>query len=259
VLNQLAEYIERDQSARGKITSALIYPAVVAVMSVVTILVLAIFVLPRFTTFFNSLHAKLPLVTRMMLSMTGWVSHWWYAEIAFVLIVVGGYIAARRSENGRAQMDAIILRLPVVGDLTQTAVLERICRILSSMLKAGVDLPRSMAVTADSANNAVYHNALEQVRDQMMQGQGLAGPIARTGLFPGAARQMFRVGEETGTLDQQLSVAADYYNRELEVKLERTTALFEPAIIIVMGVVVGFVAVALISAMYGIYNQVKVG
>ena len=195
----------------------------------------------------------------MMLSMTGWVSHWWYAEIAFVLIVVGGYIAARRSENGRAQMDAIILRLPVVGDLTQTAVLERICRILSSMLKAGVDLPRSMAVTADSANNAVYHNALEQVRDQMMQGQGLAGPIARTGLFPGAARQMFRVGEETGTLDQQLSVAADYYNRELEVKLERTTALFEPAIIIVMGVVVGFVAVALISAMYGIYNQVKVG
>ena len=259
VLNQLAEYIERDQSARGKITSALIYPAVVAVMSVVTILVLAIFVLPRFTTFFNSLHAKLPLVTRMMLSMTGWVSHWWYAEIAFVLIVVGGYIAARRSENGRAQMDAIILRLPVVGDLTQTAVLERICRILSSMLKAGVDLPRSMAVTADSANNAVYHNALEQVRDQMMQGQGLAGPIARTGLFPGAARQMFRVGEETGTLDQQLSVAADYYNRELEVKLERTTALFEPSIIIVMGVVVGFVAVALISAMYGIYNQVKVG
>jgi type IV pilus assembly protein PilC len=127
------------------------------------------------------------------------------------------------------------------------------------MLRAGVDLPRSMAVTADSANNAVFHDALEDVRDAMMQGQGLAGPIARTGLFPGAARQMFRVGEETGTLDQQLTVAADYYNRELEVKLERATALFEPAIIVLMGVVVGFVAVALISAMYGIYNQVKVG
>jgi type IV pilus assembly protein PilC len=127
------------------------------------------------------------------------------------------------------------------------------------MLKAGVDLPRSMSVTADSANNAVYRKALEEIREAMMEGQGLAGPIARSGLFPGAARQMFRVGEETGTLDQQLDVAAEYYNRELEVKLDRATALFEPAIIIFMGVVVGFVAVALISAMYGIYNQVKVG
>jgi type IV pilus assembly protein PilC len=114
-------------------------------------------------------------------------------------------------------------------------------------------------VTAESSNNAVYHRALERVRDAMMEGQGISGPIARTGLFPGAARQMFRVGEETGTLDQQLDVAAVYYNRELETKLQKATALFEPAIIIFMGLVVGFVAIALISAMYGIYSQVKVG
>jgi type IV pilus assembly protein PilC len=115
-----------------------------------------------------------------------------------------------------------------------------------------------VAVTAESANNAVYRKALEEIREAMMEGQGLAGPIARSGLFPGAARQMFRVGEETGTLDQQLDVAAEYYDRELTTKLDRATALFEPAIIIFMGVIVGFVAVALISAMYGIYSQVKV-
>ena len=259
VLNQLAEYIERDQKARTKITAALIYPAVVAGMSLVTVLVLALFVLPRFTVFFKSLHAKLPLVTRIMMSGSAFIGHWWYAEAALVVIIVGGFIAMRRSAKGKAIIDATILKLPVVGDLTQVAILERVCRILSSMLRAGVDLPRSMAVTADSANNAVYHKALDGVREAMMEGQGLAGPIARTGLFPGAARQMFRVGEETGTLDQQLEVAAEYYNRELETKLERATALFEPAIIIFMGVVVGFVAVALISAMYGIYNQVHVG
>ena len=116
-----------------------------------------------------------------------------------------------------------------------------------------------MTVTADSANNAVYRKALEGIREAMMEGQGLAAPLARTGLFPGAAKQMFRVGEETGTLDQQLNVAAEYYGRELETKVEHATSLFEPAIIIVMGVVVGFVAVALISAMYGIYSQVKTG
>jgi type IV pilus assembly protein PilC len=259
VLNQLADYIDRDQKARGKVTAALIYPAVVAAMSVVTVLVLAVFVMPRFEVFFKSLHAKLPLVTRMLLTTTSFMGTYWYAEIAFVVIVVGGLMAMQRSPGGKARLDAIKLKLPVVGDLTETAIIERTCRVLASMLRAGVDLPRSMAVTAESANNAVYRNALEKIREAMMQGQGLAEPIAQSGLFPAAARQMFRVGEETGTLDQQLEVAAAYYGRELETKLERATALFEPAIIIFMGVVVGFVAVALISAMYGIYNQVKVG
>ena len=136
--------------------------------------------------------------------------------------------------------------------------MERICRILSSMIRAGVSLPDAMAVTADAANNAVYKRGLSGVREDMIEGQGLAGPIARTGLFPGAARQMFRVGEETGTLDEQLELAASYYNREVDIRVNRFTSLFEPAVIIFMGVIVGFVAVALVSAMYGIYHQVKV-
>jgi type IV pilus assembly protein PilC len=259
VLNQLADYIERDTKARGKVSAALIYPSVVACMSVVTVVVLAVFVMPRFEVFFKSLNAKLPLMTRLLLSVTSFIGKEWYFELAFVVLVVGGFMTMRRTDKGRDILDALMLKLPVIGDLTETAIIERVCRVLASMLRAGVDLPRSMAVTAESSNNAVYKKALEGVREAMMQGQGLSGPINLTELFPAAARQMFRVGEETGTLDQQLEVAAAYYNRELETKLERATALFEPAIIILMGVVVGFVAVALISAMYGIYNQVQVG
>ncbi|HVA53848.1 MAG TPA: type II secretion system F family protein [Acidimicrobiales bacterium] len=259
VLNQLADYIDRDTKARGKVSAALIYPSVVACMSVVTVVVLAVFVMPRFEVFFKSLNAKLPLMTRLLLSVTSFVGKDWYFELALVIVLVGGFMSMRRSDKGRDILDSWMLKLPVIGDLTETAIIERVCRVLASMLRAGVDLPRSMAVTAESANNAVYKKALEGVREAMMQGQGLSGPINLTELFPAAARQMFRVGEETGTLDQQLEVAAAYYNRELETKLERATALFEPAIIIFMGVVVGFVAVALISAMYGIYNQVKVG
>src|ERR1039458_2801664 len=259
VLNQLADYIDRDSKARGKVTAALIYPSVVACMSVVTVLVLAVFVMPRFEVFFKSLNAKLPLMTRLLLSATSIIGKDWYFELALVIIIVGGFMTMRRTDKGRDILDSLMLKLPVIGDLTETAIIERVCRVLASMLRAGVDLPRSMAVTAESANNAVYKKALEGVREAMMQGQGVSGPINQTELFPAAARQMFRVGEETGTLDQQLEVAAAYYNRELETKLERATALFEPAIIIFMGVVVGFVAVALISAMYGIYNQAKVG
>ena len=258
VLNQLADYMDRDLKARAKVTSALIYPAVVAVMSVITVIILTVVVLPRFVVFFKSLNAKLPLATRMMLNFSAYMSRWWYLVVAVILIVVATFITMRRNERGRGVLDSWILRLPVVGDITRTSILERTMRILSSLLRAGVDLPRSMAVTAESANNAVYRRALETIRDEMMEGQGLATPLARTGLFPGAARQMLRVGEETGTLDQQLDVAAAYYGRELETKVDHATSLFEPAIIVVMGVVVGFVAVALISAMYGIYNQVQV-
>ena len=238
--------------------AAVSWPSVRVIAPVVTVIVLAVFVMPRFEVFFKSLNAKLPLVTQILLDVTSFIGKNWYWELLAIILIVAGFIAMRRSERGRDFLDKMMLKLPVIGDLTETAIVERVCRVLASMLRAGVDLPRSMAVTADSANNAVYRKALEGVREAMMQGQGLAEPIAETGLFPAAARQMFRVGEETGTLDQQLEVAAAYYNRELETKLERATALFEPAIIIFMGVVVGFVAVALISAMYGIYNQVKV-
>lgn len=258
VLNQLADYMDRDIKARGKITSALIYPAVVAVMSVVTVVILTVVVLPRFVVFFKSLDAKLPLVTRMMLNFSGYMTRWWYILVIVILIATATFITMRRNERGRTVLDRWLLKLPVIGDITRTSILERSMRILSSLLRAGVDLPRSMAVTAEAANNAVYREAIETIRDEMMEGQGLAAPLARTGLFPGAARQMLRVGEETGTLDQQLEVAAAYYNRELEAKVDHATSLFEPAIIVVMGVVVGFVAVALISAMYGIYNQVQV-
>lgn len=258
VLEQLADYIERDVEARGKVTGALIYPAVVAVMAVVTVVILATFVLPRFKVFFDSFHATLPLPTRIMLSVSGFVSTWWWAIGLGIIGFVIGISAMRRSEGGKARLDALMLRMPVVGDMMQAVIMERICRILSSMVRAGVALPEAMAVTAEAANNAVYRRGLLSAREEMMEGQGLSDPIARTGLFPGAARQMFRVGEETGTLDEQLELAASYYNREVDVRVKRFTSLFEPAVIVFMGVIVGFVAVALVSAMYGIYHQVHV-
>jgi type IV pilus assembly protein PilC len=257
VLNQLADYIERDTKARTKVKAAMIYPSVVACMAVVTVGILTLFVLPRFVVFFKSFNAKLPLPTRMMMSFSGFLTKWWLEIIGIIIVTAIGFVLTRRSKGGKARLDALVLKIPVIGDLIQTAMLERICRILCSLLRAGVDLPRSMSVTCESVNNVVYQRALETVREEMLEGQGLFGPISRTGLFPGAAQQMFRVGEETGTLDQQLEVAADYYARELETKVDRTTALFEPLIIIAMGLIVGFVAVALVSAMYGIYSQVK--
>ena len=259
VLLELADYLETDIEARSQVTSALIYPAVVAVMAIGTVIILATFVLPKFRTFFASLNAKLPLPTRMLLSISGFISTWWWAIAGLVLLAIIGFVALRRSDRGRAWLDSVLLKLPVAGSLLQAAIVERVCRVLASLVTAGVDLPRAMAVTAEASNNAVYYKGINNIRDQMMEGGGLAEPLAETGLFPAAARQMFRVGEETGTLDKQMTTAAAFYHRELELKVKHFTSLFEPAIIIFMGLIVGFVAVALVSAMYGIYRQVNIG
>jgi type IV pilus assembly protein PilC len=256
VLLQLSDYMARDLDARSKFKGAMIYPGIVMAMSVVVVIVLAVFVLPRFRVFFASLNAKLPLVTRMLLAMTGFMSDYWWAFAVVVFALVVAFLVMKQTKEGRARLDRIILKIPVVGDLIQTAIIERVCRVLASMIETGVPLPEAMSVAADCANNEVYRLGIDHVREQMMEGKGLAEPLQETGLFPGAAHQMFRVGEETGTLNQQLETAADFYYRELDIKITKFTALFEPLIIIVVGVVVGFVAVALVAAMYGIYNQV---
>jgi type IV pilus assembly protein PilC len=258
ILGQLSDYMERDAEARSKVTSAMIYPSIVLGMSVVTVVVLGVFVMPRFKVFFQSLGAKLPLPTLMLIRATNFFESDWYfifGAIAAIVIIIA---ISFRSKAGRARIDSMVLRLPVAGDLIEHVMVERICRILSSMIQAGVSLPEAMVVTSESVSNIVYKKGLDTIRDEMLDGRGLAEPVANTKLFPSAARQMMRVGEETGTLDEQLQVAAQYYARELDFKIKRFTGLFEPAIIIFMGVVVGFVAVALISAMYGIYRQVKV-
>jgi type IV pilus assembly protein PilC len=174
-----------------------------------------------------------------------------------VLLIAGG-VWLQQVEQGRRIRDKLLLRLPVLGDVVRHAVLERFCRILSSMMSAGVPLPESLKVASEATGNRVYIEALATAREQMIRGAGLAAPLADTGLFPTAARQMFRVGESTGSLDSQLETAAAYFDRELDYKVKRFTNLFEPAVILAMGFVVGFVAIALISAMYGIFRQTHV-
>ncbi|MEO6501217.1 MAG: type II secretion system F family protein [Jatrophihabitantaceae bacterium] len=258
VLDQLATYLERDLEARRKVQSAMIYPAVIAGMSVFTVAVLAGFVLPRFKVFFKSLDAELPLPTKILLAITDFLINYWWAIIAAVVGIVVVFVLALRTEAGRYLRDRFVLAVPVLGTTIQYALVERFCRILSSMVSAGVNLPEALRVASESLRNLVFIRALSQVGESMLEGDGLAKPLARTGLFPSTASLMMQVGEETGTLDAQLEATARYYEGELDYKIKKLTSLFEPAIILVMGGLVGFVAIALVSAMYGIFNQVSV-
>ena len=257
VLDQLSKYIERDLEAKRKIRSAMTYPALIGIMSIGTVAVLSVFVLPRFKTFFESFHAKLPLPTRMVLAAGNFVGSWWWALLIGLIAAALGFFVWIRSAAGRRGWDKALLKFPVVADVVRYSIVERFCRVLAAMTKAGVPLPDSMVVVAESTKNKVYEAALQKVRDAMLEGEGLAGPIARAEIFPAAVVQMIRVGENTGTLDDQLETAAAFYEQELDYKIKKLTTLFEPAMIIFMGLIVGFVAIALISAMYGIFRQVN--
>jgi type IV pilus assembly protein PilC len=258
VLDQLAEYIDRDVEARRKVSSALVYPGIVFVFAIIAVTVITAFVLPRFKTFFSQLHAKLPLPTRMLLSVANFFTDDWYVLVVVAAAIAIVVILGTTTTRGREVLHRTLLKVPVVGDLIRTSILERFCRILQSMVSAGVPLPEALQVTGEATTNTVYRRGLFTARNAMMRGEGLAAPLAASNLFPAAARHMFLVGESTGTMDAQLHSAAVYFDRELDYKLKQFTALFEPAVIVFVGLIVGFVAIALISAMYGVYRQVHI-
>jgi len=259
VLEHLAEYIDRDQKTRRRVRSALTYPTILLVLSIVTVVILVGFVLPKFTEFFASFDAKMPATTQLLIDLGDLVSNnalVLAVAVALVVIVVTYFARGHRSIGARHWL---LLHIPFVRDVVQAAVIERFCRILGAMLRTGVPISDGLVAAINSCDNRVWERKLLVAAERTLRGEGLAGPLGDTGLFPGTVLQIVRVGEETGTLAHQLTVAADYYADELTVRLERLTTVFEPAVVLFMGVVVGFVAVALVSAMYGIYSQTDFG
>lgn len=256
-VDQLTSYLDREITARSKVVAALVYPAVVFCMALATIGILAVVVLPQFRKLFEELGTELPLPTKMLLGITGFFTDFWYVPLGLMLLAVLLVVWMVMTPGGKRAKDRMVLKLPMIGEIIQYSILERFCLILSTMTKAGVSLPEAMEVTTRSAGNTVFQEKLEVSRHAMVSGSGLARPLIETGLFPGAARQMMTVGEETGTLDDQLATASDYFNRELEVKIRRFTSMFEPLTILMVGAAVGFVAIALVSAMYGVLNGFK--
>jgi type IV pilus assembly protein PilC len=256
-LDSLAHYLEREIDTRSKVVSALAYPGVVMILAFFTVLILAGYVLPQFKPLFEELGADLPLPTRMMLFISRFFTDLWYITALGLLSWFGVLGFLFMNPKGKEIKERLMLKIPVIKGIVEYAILERFCRILGTMLRSGVSVPGAMETTTNATANIVFREQLEIARAQMLEGSGFTQPLIDTGLFPGAARQMFKVGEETGTLDEQLDVAALYFDRELESRIKRFTTMFEPIMIVFVGIVVGFVAIALVTAMYGVLDGVK--
>lgn len=255
--DQLHAYIRRDVELTRAVRKALTYPIILLGVSILVVFVIVVFALPKFADFFEDFGAELPLPTRLLMNLAHFVASPAGMVTGIVLAAaVIGLILYIRTPGGRKNLHSLQLKTPVIRDVVTYSSTERFTRVLAALLDAGVPLTDALPSAIDCANNVVYKERLTTSMEGVLEGQGFAEPLARTELFPNAVIQMVRVGERTGELSDQLNNAAGFYEEELSYAVEKMTALFEPMMMLFIGSVVGFVALAMVSAMYGIYGQV---
>ncbi|MBI3522601.1 MAG: type II secretion system F family protein [Chloroflexi bacterium] len=257
VLRRLDIQLSREDKTRRQFSSALMYPVLVLLMAAVSVGVLIGFVLPRFSVLFAEFHAELPFTTRLLLSFAQFTTANQVQLLAGLGALILLVVVSQRFERGRYARDTMVLKLPVIGTLSRYAAVARFCRTLSTMIESGVPINRSLDVVLGSVANRVTARRLRPVKARMLAGEGFAGPLGDTGVFPPTVIQMIRVGEETGALERFLGEAAAFYENELEFKLQGAVQLLEPALLLSVGGVIGFVTISLVSAIYALTGAIR--
>jgi type IV pilus assembly protein PilC len=258
VLRQTADYIERDVITKKKLRSALTYPIVIFVLAIVVVAVLAMFVFPTFVSLFAQFGANLPTITKVLIAVAAWSSKYAIYVIGILLVAIIVVYSYVRTSKGRFKLDEIMLRVPIIGRIIVLNELSRTCRTMSLLFKVGLPLPEILGLAIRSAENGYYSAALKEVQQDLIRGEGLSRPMEKHKVFLPLMVQMVSVGEETGNLDNALTTVAVSYETEADDRTAAAVGMIQPILTIGIAVVVGFVAVAMISTMYGIYGQINV-
>jgi type IV pilus assembly protein PilC len=255
--DQLYQYIRRDLELGRAVRKALIYPGILLTVAIGVTALITIVVIPQFAKFFEGFDAELPLPTRMLMGISDFVGSPLGLFVGLFLVVsFVSLVIYTRTPGGRRNLHAVLLKVPALGTVMTYAATERFTRVLAVLLEAGVPLPEALPNAIECSNNLVFKEKLTVATESVLAGNGFADPLAATELFPVTVVQMVRVGERTGDLTDQLDNVASFFEDELDYAVEKMTQYFEPMVILFIGGVVGFVALAMVSAMYGIYNQV---
>jgi general secretion pathway protein F len=252
VLQRLAEYLESAQTLRDDVRSALTYPVLLTCAMAGSILVLLVYVLPKFSSLFADMGKALPLQARIIMGFSDIIRGYWWALAGCVVIAVGAVRYSLRTPRGRYSWDQWKLRIALVGPLLRKMEVASLARTMGTLLKSGVPMLQALGIVRDVAGNQVIARALSEVEVGVREGAGLADPLAISGVFPPLAVQMIAVGEETGKLDEMLMRVADHFDREVRTKIMQFTRLLEPVLILVMGLGVGAIVVSMLSAIFSV-------
>lgn len=246
MLDRIATYKEKTEALKAKIKKAMTYPIAVVIVAIIVTGILLVKVVPQFAETFQSFGADLPSFTLFVLGLSNFAQDWWFIFLIGFIAAGWGYTQAlQRSKAFRDRVDALSLRIPVVGGIVHDSVIARFSRTLSTTFAAGVPLVEALESTAGAAGNAVYATAIRQIRDDVTSGTSLYQSIRSTGLFPSMLLQMTSIGEESGSLDEMLGKVADQYEAQVDNAVDSLSSLMEPIIMSVLGVLVGGLMIAM--------------
>jgi len=256
-LRQMADHIEKNADSAKKVKGAMMYPAMVSVLMVLVIIVMVTFIMPAMQGLYDELGSDVPLPAKILLSITDFLRAWGLYMIGGVVLLLVVAFALTRSEEGKYQRDKLMLRMPLIGKIIVMSELSRVAATISTLFRAGVPLPEVMTLASQACENRVIARSLTEVRQEMLQGQGLARPMSQRAIFPPLLVQMASVGESTGNLDNTMDTVAVSYGMDADERTSTMTGLITPIFGLVLGGMVAFLAVALVSTMYGMMGSMQ--
>jgi type IV pilus assembly protein PilC len=257
-LIRVADQLEKADSLRRQVKSAMMYPAVVLTFAGAVLLALVAFLVPVFIGVFKQFGGGLPPITKVTVMLSQFITGYWYVMIALTFATVYSFRKWKRSEWGRPQWDRFRLRVPMkIGDIVQKVALARWSRTLSALVSAGVPLLQALDITGKTAGNNVIEQAMAGVIESVKSGGTIADPLKESPVFPAMVSHMVSVGEETGSLDTMLSKIADFYEDQVDAAVKALTSILEPVMIVIVGGIVGFIVISMYLPLFKVYDQIK--
>jgi type IV pilus assembly protein PilC len=256
ILLRLAGYLEAAENLKRKVKSAMTYPTVVLTVAVGATTFMLLFIIPTFARIFKDFGGQLPMPTRIVMMMSDFLKGYWWALGGAIAMIAIGTRRYYKTSAGRLQIDRLLLRIPVLGEVLRKASIARFTRTLGTMIASGVPILTALDITARTAGNKVIEMAIMATKESIGEGETIAAPLRESKVFPPMVVQMISVGEETGALDKMLDKIASFYDEEVNVAVDTLTSIIEPIMIVVMGLIVGGMVIAMYLPMFKLINVV---
>jgi type IV pilus assembly protein PilC len=257
VFERISVHYEKESKLRSQIKKAMIYPAMLGIVSLGVIILMLAFVIPSFMQMFEDMDMEMPAITLAIMSASDFLIYRWYILVAVLILLIISITAFKNSQTGRTFIDKLALKIPVFGKLNIKTASARFARILSTLIASGINLMDAIELTARTIDNVVVKKALMSSKEDVARGVPLSTPLLATHIFPPMVYHMTRIGEETGSMEQMLDKIADYYDEEVEVTTASLTAAMDPIIVIVLSLIIGTLLIAMLQPMFSMYDQMN--
>lgn len=257
-LERMATYFEKQHSLKRKVQSTLAYPSVLTVLIIGVIIFLLLYIIPQFTSIYDSIGGELPLITLIVLSLSEFMQTMWWLILIFVVLIVGAFIFIyRTNKTFHYTVHIIILKMPIFGKLLQKAEIARMTRTLSSLFSSAVPILQALEIVAKVVENPVISKVVLDARESLETGGSLSEPLQEHWVFPPIVHQMTAIGEQTGSLDYMLEKVADFYEEDVDRTVETLQSLIEPLMIVILAVVVGLIVAAIMIPMFSVFTEIQ--